>query len=91
MVTNEMIKSVANEAGVKNKVAEEVLKAYAKVVLDTLKNDRDEKISLPGIGKFTVRHVPEKSGVTALADKKAWTKPAHDELKFTVSKSMKQF
>ena len=89
MVKNDMIKLVAYEAEVTNKVAETIMDAYGKFVLGVLNENRDEKVPLPGIGTFSVKHVAERSGVAALAGGKEWTKPAHDELKFTISKSVK--
>lgn len=86
----DMIKAVASEAAVTNKVAESVIDAYGKFVLDVLSENKDEKITLPGLGNFSVKHVSERNGISTLADGKAWTKPAHDELKFTISKSAKQ-
>lgn len=67
-----------------------VLTAFESVVKDVLSGNHDEKIPLPGLGTFSVKHVAERSGVAALAGGKEWTKPAHDELKFTISKSAKQ-
>lgn len=90
MTKNEMIKNVASEADVTNKVAESVLDAYSKFVLGTLDENRDEKITLPGIGSFSVKHVSERSGVAALAGGKVWTKPAHDEIQFKITKSIKE-
>lgn len=85
-----MIKEIASEAEVTNKVAEAVVDAYGKFVLESLNENHDEKVPLPGLGLFSVKHVAERSGVAALAGGKEWTKPAHDELKFTISKSAKQ-
>lgn len=85
----DMIKAVASEAEVTNKVAEAVMDAYGKFLLGVLNENSDEKVPLPGIGAFSVKHVAERSGVAALAGGKEWTKPAHDELKFTISKSIK--
>lgn len=89
MNKTEMIKQVASEAEVTNKVVETVIDAYGKFVLGALSENKDEKIPLPGIGSFSAKHVSERSGVAALAGGKEWTKPAHDELKFTISKSVK--
>lgn len=89
MTKNDMIKAVASETDVTNKVAEAVMEAYGKCVLGALNENRDEKVPLPGIGTFSVKHVAERSGVAALAGGKEWTKPAHEELKFTISKSVK--
>lgn len=85
----DMIKAVASEAEVANKVAEAVIDAYSKFVLGVLSENKDEKITLPGLGSFSVKHVAERSGIAALAGGKKWTKPAHDELKFTITKSVK--
>lgn len=86
----DMIKAVASESEVTNKVAEAVIDAYGKFVLGALSENKDEKVPLPGIGTFSVKHVAERSGVAALAGGKEWTKPAHDKLKFTISKSTKK-
>lgn len=90
MVKNEMLKNVANEAGTTSKVVDEVLSAYGKFVLGVLAENKDEKIPLPTIGTFSIKHVAERSGVAALAGGKAWTKPAHDEITFKISKSAKE-
>lgn len=74
---------------VNQKQVSAVLAALESVVKDVLTENRDEKVPLPGIGTFSVKHVAERSGVAALAGGKEWTKPAHDELKFTISKSVK--
>lgn len=89
MTKAEMIKEIAAKAEVTNKVVETVIDAYGDFVFDVLVTEKDEKIPLPGIGNFSVKHVSERSGVTALTGGKEWTKPAHDELKFTISKSVK--
>ena len=90
MTKNDMIKNVASEAEVTNKIAEAVMEAYGKFVLGVLNENRDEKVTLPGLGAFSVKHVSERSGVAALAGCKAWTKPAHDEIVFKISKSVKE-
>lgn len=89
MTKTEMIKNIASEADVTNKVAEAVMDAYGKFIIGVLSENKDEKITLPGIGAFSVKHVAERSGVATLAGGKEWAKPAHDELKFTISKSVK--
>lgn len=75
---------------VNQKQVSAVLAAIESVIKDTLTENSDEKVPLPGIGTFSVKHVAERSGVAALAGGKEWTKPAHDELKFTISKSVKE-
>lgn len=87
----EMIKEVSSRVeNVNQTKVDEVLVAYADVVTETLTKNRDEKITLPGLGTFSVKHVPERSGVAALAGGKAWTKPAHDEIQFKITKSVKE-
>lgn len=66
-----------------------VLVALESVVKDVLIENRDEKVPLPGLGTFSVKHVAERSGVAALAGGKEWTKPAHDAIQFKISKSIK--
>lgn len=90
MVKNEMLKNVASESGTTIKVVDEVLSAYGKLVLGVLAEKKDEKIPLPSIGTFSVKHVSERSGVAALAGGKSWTKPAHDEIQFKITKSAKE-
>lgn len=85
----DMIKVVASEAETTNKVAEAVINAYGKFVLGVLSENKDEKITLPGLGAFSVKHVAERSGVAALAGGKEWTKPAHDEICFKINRSIK--
>ena len=90
MVKNDLVKKVSNITEVSRKDTEAVINALSEVIADTLSADKTEKITLPGIGTFKVKHVSERSGVTALGDKKPWTKPAHDEIVFKVSKTVKE-
>ena len=86
----EMIKKVSEVSGLSQKDVNAVLLAYTSTVIDTLTENRDEKIALPNIGTFKVKNVPERSGKAALAGGKEWTKPAHDEIAFKISKSVKE-
>lgn len=90
MIKAELIREVAANAETTNKTTEAVLDAFSNLVLDVLNRNRDEKITLPGLGTFSVKHVAERSGVAALAGGKEWTKPAHDEICFKISKTIKQ-
>lgn len=87
----EFIKKITEVSAeeVTQKQVSAVLTAIESVVRNVLSENKDEKITLPGLGSFSVKHVAERSGVAALAGGKEWTKPAHDELKFTISKSVK--
>lgn len=91
MTKNELIKVVNEKVDGRNqKLIDAVLAAYAEVVTETLANNRNEKIPLPNVGTFSVKHVPERSSVAALAGGKPWTKPEHDEISFKIAKSVKE-
>ena len=92
MTKNDFINAIQETVDfeVTKKDLAQILDAASSVVVDTLKADVTEKITLPGLGTFKVKHVPERSGVAALAGGKAWTKPAHDEITFKMSKSVKE-
>lgn len=77
------------ENGYSQKVVEEVLEAYADVVLETLRDDKEEKVPMLGIGNFTAKHVGDRRGVSKIGEEKEWFVPAHDELKLSISKSVK--
>ena len=90
MAKNEMLKKVSEVSGLSQKDVDTVLSAYATVVVNTLTENRDEKIALGSLGTFNVKNVPERSGVSTLGEKKAWTKPAHDEITFKMGKAVKE-
>jgi nucleoid DNA-binding protein len=86
----DMVKVIAEATELSQKNVDDVLKAYADLVKETLAANTDEKVSLPGLGTFSVKHVNERSGVAALAGGKAWTKPEHDEIRFKISSNVKE-
>lgn len=91
MTKTDMIKEIcARVEGAKQSEVDEIIAAYTNVVKDVLTNDKDEKVPLPGIGSFSVKHVPERSGVSVLGGGKPWTKAAHDEITFKISKKTKE-
>lgn len=90
MTKSEVLKRVSELSGVAQKQVDAVLSAYVDTVIDTLADDREDKVALGSLGTFKAKHVPERSGVAALAGGKAWTKPAHDEITFKMSKSVKE-
>ena len=85
MIKHDLLKEVVNKAENQYTQAEidEILTTYANVIADRLRMS-DEKVPLSDLGNFTVKHVPEKSGIVA-ATGKAWTKPAHKEIVFKTS------
>ena len=90
MSKNEALKKVSELSGATQKDVDVVLSAFSDVVVDTLTDNRDEKVSIGNLGTFKAKHVPERSGVASLAGGKEWTKPAHDEICFKISKSVKE-
>ena len=92
MTKNDFISKIQDTVDfeVAKKDLTQIVDAIGTVVVNTLKEDSDEKVVLPGLGTFKVKHVPERSGVAALAGGKEWTKPAHDEICFKLSKSVKE-
>nr|DAO66492.1 MAG TPA: Bacterial DNA-binding protein [Caudoviricetes sp.] len=68
-----------------------IIDSFVEIVQEKLSADKEEKIPLFGLGNFIVKHIPEKSGVINMGDKKgqAWSKPAHDEIAFKVTSSVK--
>ena len=89
MTKADLIKSIGTKVeNVNQKDIASVLDALAETVVDVVKADDD--VTIPGIGKVSVKTVPERSGVAALAGGKEWTKPAHDEICFKMSKSVKE-
>ena len=90
MTKNEVLKKVSELSGVAQKQVDAVISAFSDVVVDTLTDNRDEKVSIGNLGTFKAKHVPERSGVAALAGGKAWTKPAHDEICFKMNRSTKE-
>ena len=91
MTKNEVLKKVSELSGVTQKQVDAVIAAYAEVVIETLTNDKTEKVPLIGIGNFTAKHVDEKSGIVQLGENKGstWHKDAEDQLAFKISKSVK--
>lgn len=92
MVKNDIFKNVAKRADVSPEVVETVLTAYTEFIVDTLRDNKSEKVVLPGMGTFSARHVDEKTGVVNLGASKGstWTKPAHDETVFKFSGNAKE-
>ena len=91
MTKAEMNKKVSEVTGLSQKDVDAVIAAYVGVVIDTLKADRDEKIALGGIGNFKVKKVNERTGTIQMGARKGekYVTPAHEEITFKVSKSVK--
>lgn len=94
MTKNEMIKKIQETItiDVPMKDIAEIIDAIPTVVIDTLKNDKTEKVTLNGLGSFKVKEVPERKGTVMMGENKGseWVKPAHSEICFKISKTIKE-
>ena len=90
MVKHDVLKGVcAKLDGCSMKDVNAVIEAYADFIKETLNANKEEKVPFPGVGTFAVKHVGERSGVATIGDKKEWVVPEHDEIKFSISKTIK--
>lgn len=89
MVKNELINAIAERVdGAKKGDIAVILDTYAEVITDTLKADSSESVPVGKLGKFKVKEVPAKDGVSAI-NGKAWHTDAHREITFKMSKTAK--
>lgn len=92
MVKNEIAKAVSNKLdGCTIKDAAAVLEAFEDVIVETLKDNPTETVSVGKLGKFKVKDVPERIGTIMMGSKKGeqYVVPAHKEITFKMSKSSK--
>lgn len=85
----DVLRKISDLSGVTQKEAELVLDTYAEVILETLKEDKEERIPMLGIGTFVAKHCAEKSGIATLGEKKPWVVPEHDEVALKITKSIR--
>lgn len=77
-----LIDEFANEFGLTKGDAEKYLKFFLKKI--------QEGVNITGYFSSEIREVPEKSGVTKIqGTEKAWTVPAHKELKIKLARGYK--
>lgn len=90
MTKNLVVKEVADRIkGASQKDVAVVLDTFADVIADVLKADHDESVAVGKLGKFKVKEVPARDGVSAI-NGKAWHTDAHSEITFKMSKTAKQ-
>ena len=90
MTRDDMIKNVARRIdGCTKADVRTVLEVYGDFVKEALAANPNETVILPGVGKFAVKQVPARTGVSNL-DGKKWSKPAKNVLKFNVAKDSKE-
>ena len=91
MTKAELIKNIGNKVdGVNQKQIDEVLMALGEVVVDVVKADDD--VTIPGIGKVSVKTVPERRGKIMMGERKGeeYVVPEHREPKIKLAKSFKE-
>lgn len=92
MKKTDLLSLLSSKTELRKKDCEDVLKAFAEVVVEKLTDNHKEKIALDGLGTFKVKDVPERSGTVQLGQNKGatWTKPAHSEITFKMSAKVKE-
>ena len=91
MTKAELIKNIGNKVdGVNQKQIDEVLMALCEVVVDVVKADDD--VTIPGIGKVSVKTVPERRGKIMMGNRagEEYVVPEHREPKIKLAKSFKE-
>ena len=90
MNKTQLVKEIANRIeGMAQKDVVAVLGTFQEVVKETVVGG--DKVAITGFLTFDKKHVPAKSGVVQLGDKKGqtWETPEKDEVKVTISKAYK--
>lgn len=91
MTKSDFIKAIGEKVdGVNQKDIAAVLDAISEVVVDVVKADDD--VTIPGIGKVSVKTVPERRGKIMMGDRKGeeYVVPEHREPKIKLAKSFKE-
>ena len=91
MTKADLIKSIGTKVeNVSQKDISAVLDALSEVVVDVVKADDD--VTIPGIGKVSVKTVPERRGKIMLGERKGeeYVVPQHREPKIKLAKSFKE-
>ena len=87
----DLIKSIGTKVeNVSQKDIASVLDALAETVVDVVKADDD--VTIPGIGKVSVKIVPERRGKIMIGERKGeeYVVPQHREPKIKLAKSFKE-
>ena len=91
MTKADLIKSIGTKAeNVSQKDIALLLHALAETVVDVVKADDD--VTIPGLGKVSVKTVPERRGKIMMGDRKGeeYVVPQHREPKIKLVKSFKE-
>ena len=90
MTKSELLKEISNKAAISQKEVISVLDALSEVVVDVVKADDD--VTIPGIGKVSVKTVPERRGKIMMGERKGeeYVVPEHREPKIKLTKNFKE-
>ena len=91
MTKADLIKSIGTKVeNVSQKDIALVLDALAETVVDVVKADDD--VTIPGIGKVSVKTVPERRGKIMMGERKGeeYVVPQHREPKIKLAKNFKE-
>ena len=91
MTKSDLIKSIGTKVeNVSQKDIASVLDALTETVVDVVKADDD--VTIPGIGKVSVKTVPERRGKIMMGDRKGeeYVVPQHREPKIKLAKNFKE-
>ena len=91
MTKADLIKSIGTKVeNVSQKDIALVLDALSEVVVDVVKSDDD--VTIPGIGKVSVKTVPERRGKIMMGDRagEEYVVPQHKEPKIKLTKNFKE-
>lgn len=91
MKKTEFIAAIAGKIeGMTKKDAGIILDVFSEVITETLV--AGDEITIPNVGKFTVKEVSEKTGTIQLGDRKGetYTTPAHKKPVFKAAAVLKE-
>ena len=91
MTKADLIKSIGTKVeNISNKDIALVLDALSETVVDVVKADDD--VTIPGIGKVSVKTVPERRGKIMMGNRKGeeYVVPQHREPKIKLTKNFKE-
>lgn len=90
MVKIDLIRRIASKTNATHGAIEQIFDAFCDVIKDAMYEG--EKVTLPNIGSFSVKEVPERHGKINLGgmEGKDFVIPAHNEPRFKPSKAFKE-
>lgn len=88
MNKQDLMRAIASKTGFSQKDINTVLEVYADAIIETLSNDKEEKVPLPNVGTFKVKNVAARDGVSAI-NGKAWHTDERSEISFKALKVLK--